>query len=214
MDNPLLANAKTDGKASPDIRRFSGVILAGGQSRRMGRDKALIEVAGETQLAHQVHILKQAGAQELIVVQHPDRPRPAPSLPAGLTLAWDVPGHPDAGPLAGFVAGIAAAQCEWIALVAVDLPRLTPRWWQKLRGMIQPGVGAVGRRPDGFYEPLAALYPRIAHPIAAARLAAGEGALQSLVGIGVAAGWLVAHPMDADDLRELQNWNSGALPCG
>lgn len=214
MDDPQLANPKTDGKASPDIRPFSGVILAGGQSQRMGRDKALIEVAGETQLTHQARVLRRAGAQEIIVVQHPDRPRPATSLPAGATLVWDVPGHRDAGPLAGFVAGIAATQCEWIALVAVDLPRLTPRWWRQLRGMIQPGVGAVGRRPDGFYEPLAAIYPRIAHATAVARLAAGEGALQSLVGIGVAAGWLVTHPMDADDLRELQNWNSGELPSG
>ena len=46
---------------------FSGVVLAGGKSSRMGRDKATLFVAGETLLARQLRLLAEAGGAELLV---------------------------------------------------------------------------------------------------------------------------------------------------
>lgn len=196
--------------ASPEIQhlKFSGAVLAGGLSRRMGTDKALITVNGETLVTRHVRLLRAAGAIEVLLSQHPTRPRPDFELPGEVRLVWDSPNHLEAGPLAGLAAVLEAATSDLVAVVAVDLPTLTIRWWRQLLTHATTERGVVGQRPDGFFEPLAALYPRRALAVALERLAAGDFAVQALVCEGVTAGWMRALPMNDTDQAELCNWNS------
>lgn len=189
--------------------KFSGAVLAGGRSQRMGRDKALIRVEGETLLARQVRLLRSAGASEVLLNQHPDRPRPESELPPGLRLVWDAPPHLESGPLAGLAAVLQAAQSDLVAVTAVDLPALTPDWWRRLLARAAPAVGVVGQRPGGFFEPLAAIFPRRALRAAEDRLASGDFALQALVREGVDQGWMRPLLMSPEEQAGLFNWNSG-----
>jgi len=212
MRDPHTANPKIDGKASFEIRLFSGIVLAGGASRRMGRDKALIPINGQSLLAQQVQTLHAAGASEVIVVQNLSRNRPAENLPPGVRVAWDDPAGPEAGPLAGMVAGLAIAQGPWAAIAAVDLPHLTSRWWTKLLAVASPHQGVVGCHPNGHFEPLAALYPVQAREKVRQQLASGDLALQALIRRGIAEGWMQAMTLTDVDQAELENWNEGPMP--
>src|SRR5690349_20728578 len=120
--------------ASPEIQslKFSGAVLAGGESQRMGRDKALLQIDGETLLARQVRLLKAAGASEVIISQHPKRPRPISQLPTDVRLVWDTGSFEDCGPIAGISAVLQGAEFPLIAVVAVDLPFVTAAWWNRL----------------------------------------------------------------------------------
>lgn len=95
--------------------RFSGVVLAGGASRRMGRDKALLEVGGRPMVLAAVEALNGAGAAEVVVVGGD-----GPSLRAlGLTVVADE--HPGEGPLGGLVTALGVVACEVVALLSCDL---------------------------------------------------------------------------------------------
>jgi molybdenum cofactor guanylyltransferase len=97
-----------------------GVVLAGGQSSRMGRDKALLSWQGRPLIEHQIAVLKAAGADTVRVSGHrPDY--------QGIA---DPVAH--AGPLGG-IAGIAAV-CDdaELLIIPVDMPRLRPDLLQRL----------------------------------------------------------------------------------
>lgn len=173
----------------------------------MGQDKALIQLDGESLLSRQARVLHAAGAMEVLVNQHPDRARPRPCLPPGTRTVWDDPAHLDDGPLAGLAAVLAEARSEWVAVAAVDVPGLSARWWQTLLAWASPGVGVVGRRPDGVFEPLAAIYPRGALSVVHQRLNSGERVLQDLARVGVEAGWLRAWAIPRSELETVRNWN-------
>ena len=99
---------------------FSLLILAGGQSSRMGRDKAAIPFPGpqDPPIIHQIHRRLGEGARECLVA--------APET-YGLP-ARRVADHPAfAGPLAGLLGGLAACRTELALVVAADLPCPEPQ---------------------------------------------------------------------------------------
>jgi molybdopterin-guanine dinucleotide biosynthesis protein A len=98
-----------------------GVVLAGGLSSRMGRDKALLRWRGRPLIEHQIALLHAAGVREVkISGNRPDYHGVADAVP-------------QAGPLGG-IAGIAAA-CEdaELLIVPVDMPQLQPSLLRRLR---------------------------------------------------------------------------------
>ena len=98
----------------PSPEPWIGVVLAGGRSRRMGRDKALLDFHGRPLLAHQCEVLRAAGAARVVISG--DRPE------------WEgIPdAMPDRGPLGGVAAVMAACPGERLLFIAVDMPRLPP----------------------------------------------------------------------------------------
>ena len=61
---------------------IAGIVLAGGQSRRMGRRKATLEVGGETFLERAVRVLGEGGCSDIVVVLGADEPE-LPKLTTG-----------------------------------------------------------------------------------------------------------------------------------
>jgi molybdopterin-guanine dinucleotide biosynthesis protein A len=111
-----------------------GVVLAGGQSRRMGRDKALVEVGGKPMIAWVVAGLEAAG-MDVVVAGRPEGWEGRPGL-------RDPPGL--AGPLAGLVAALALGSD--VLAVGVDQPWLrseTVRQLLALSGTAVPLAGGV-----------------------------------------------------------------------
>ena len=68
MTSDNAANSKKDAS-------FTGVVLAGGYSRRMGSDKALIGASGKTLLKRQAQVLRDACASEVLISCRPEQPR-------------------------------------------------------------------------------------------------------------------------------------------
>ncbi|HVM12937.1 MAG TPA: molybdenum cofactor guanylyltransferase [Egibacteraceae bacterium] len=151
---------------------LSGLVLAGGASRRMGTDKALLEVAGETLAARAVRSLRTVCLE--VIVASGDGSR----LPVGDRQVADA--LADAGPLAGLVAGLDAAAHDLVAVTAVDLPFANPALLALLARLHQ-GEPAVVPRVDGRLQPLHAVYARSAADRLRALLAAGERSVTAAV---------------------------------
>ncbi len=130
--------------------RFSGAVLAGGSSRRFGRDKARVRWRGRTLLAHVLDSLQEA--EERFVVAS----RPYPE--AGVPVFSDR--FAGSGPLAGVHAALFYARTDVVAVAACDLPNLTADYWRYLLDRLggAPAVAVLG--PGGRPEPLAAFYTR------------------------------------------------------
>lgn len=182
----------------------SAVLLAGGRSTRMGRDKALLPVAGQPLWARQVAVLREAGVGEVLISARPEQTW----VPATLPVVRDAVA--DAGPLAGIAAALARCETSHLIVLAVDLPQMPAAWFRQLWTYCRPGVGAVGWHAD-FFEPLAAIYPCEIAPHAQAALAAGDSSLQRL--LQRAGGRFHVHTITADEASWFANWNEpGAVP--
>jgi molybdopterin-guanine dinucleotide biosynthesis protein A len=186
--------------------QLTGAVLAGGHSRRMGADKALLPVHGRSLWLRQVKLLQAAGASTVGVVRRPGQP--ALPLPADVPL-W-IDRVTDAGPLAGLQAALAASPTDWLAVVAVDLPRLEAAWFIWLAESCAPDRGAIVRHPTGEFEPLAAIYPRVALNAVGAQLRGPDFSLQRLAATLVALGHLAPVPVPENRREFLQNWNTPA----
>ena len=108
----------------------TGIILAGGQSRRMGMDKAFIEFQGQTLIERVIGALRLACDDVLIVAN--DRETYGSM---GVDVVSD--SVPDFGPLAGLHAGLSAMRSDLGVVVAVDMPFLNPNL---LRALIDAAV--------------------------------------------------------------------------
>lgn len=120
---------------------------------------------------------------------------------------------PGGGPMVGITAALErAVEATHVAVLAIDLPRMNAEWFALLREMCAPGVGAVGRgrggaEGEGFFEPLAAIYPREAMWLAWEALARGEYALQPFVRRAAEGGLLRVRPIGEAEGRWFENWN-------
>lgn len=185
---------------------LSAVVLAGGRSVRMAREKALLEVAGEPLWRRQRDVLATAGAAELLLSVRAEQTWPRAA--EGFTAIVTDP-HPDGGPLLGIAAALERASRPWLAVLAVDLPKMSPAWFEALRRELAPGRGLVGRR-DGFFEPLAAIYPAAFRALADAAVARGEFSLQRLLAEAVAQGLLGVREINSAEVAWFENWNEPA----
>lgn len=149
------------------------VVLAGGRSRRMGRDKARINWGGETLLERAVRFWRQSGRVEQVLVAE-GAPGHLPVLPPGARAVADP--VPDKGPMAGLVAAFRASGADLLYVSAVDLPNLTEQ------AILPPPEhdAAVYRRAGGV-EPLFGVYRRSVLPWAEALLERGDGKMSHLL---------------------------------
>jgi molybdenum cofactor guanylyltransferase len=194
---------------------FSAVLLVAGRSTRMGRDKALLEIEGVPLWQRQRDVLLRVGAAELFLSARPEQ---AWARDAGGFDALLHDALPGCGPLAGITAGLERAAHAHVAVLAIDLPRMTAVWFERLGHACGPGVGAVGRRTDGhetFFEPLAAIYPVEMKWRAWESLAAHRYALQPLLRSAVEEGLLRAVEIAETEAGWFTNWNAADdLPPG
>ena len=156
------------------VMTFSAVLLAGGESRRMGRDKATIEVDALPLWRRQLQILRELNPEEIFVSA-----RTAPSwLPPKVELLLDEP--PSRGPLSGLAQALARMQTTHLIALAVDMPFMTSSELQYLCNLVKAGAGVVPVIGDRT-EPLAAFYPGGVLNDFTRALGGSDFSLQSLV---------------------------------
>lgn len=136
-------------------REVYGLVLAGGQSRRMGRDKALLLRDGQSQLAHMVSVL-DAVVERVFVSARSDQAGDAERSRFELI----VDRYDDMGPIAGILSALQEyPEADWL-VVACDLPNIDD---STLRFLVQnisnnQQFTAFRSSHDGLPEPLCAVY--------------------------------------------------------
>ena len=155
---------------APDVALTATLLLlAGGESRRMGQPKALLPVETTTLIEWLVARLAPTFEQLLVAARH------AGQLPHSLRphLVTDL--HLAAGPLAGVEAGLAASTCDVVVAIACDMPQVTPDLLRRLvKAASAEGIDAAVPRVRGQPEPACAAYRRSAAAPIAAALDAGR----------------------------------------
>ena len=131
-----------------------GIVLCGGQSRRMGRPKAWLPFGSELMLPRVVRLLGEA-VSPVVVVAAPGQD--VPPLPAEITIVRDE--EKGRGPLQGLAAGLAAlaGQAEAAYLSSCDVPFLRPAFVRRLVELMGAHAVCVPRA-GGYHHPLAAVY--------------------------------------------------------
>ncbi|WP_437647255.1 molybdenum cofactor guanylyltransferase [Sorangium sp. So ce362] len=201
-----------DGERAGRVAGLAGVVLCGGQSRRMGRPKAWLPFGGEALLQRVVRRLGEA-AWPIAVVAAPGQE--LPPLPDGALLVRDpVEGR---GPMQGIAVGLEAVAplAERALVTSTDAPFLHPALVRRLAELQAGGPAIAVPRADGRHHPLCAVYACSVRGEAAALLAEGQLRLTTLF---ERARTLVAGPEllledpglgAADpDLRSLRNVNT------
>jgi molybdopterin-guanine dinucleotide biosynthesis protein A len=134
----------------------TAVILAGGMSRRLGRNKALEPFQGEPLIRRVIARMRQVGESLIVVVNDPER---AAELDLPEDVATAVDRYPGMGSLGGILTGLVTAPTEWSTYCACDMPFLNPQLYQLLLSL-RDGYDAVVPVVDGRPEPTHAVYSR------------------------------------------------------
>lgn len=128
-------------------------ILAGGESSRMGRDKALLEIDGVPMIVRTTRLVEGISGRATIVGEAESYQR------LGLHAIRD--DWPHAGPLGAIATALRASDCAWNLVVACDLPYLTSDWLEFLIGRAQDSkADALLPMSDRGSEPLCAMYAK------------------------------------------------------
>ena len=155
----------------------TGILLAGGRSRRMGHDKGSMIFDGQSLLQRAATALA-AVVDEIVIVGAPGVVLPAVHAPCPLLhVADSVEGE---GPLVGLARGLEAAHAPLAVVVGVDMPFLQPALLrlllERLRADIETGVRWVLPIADERAQPLCSAMARDALTILRARIEAGDRA--------------------------------------
>lgn len=134
--------------------RIGGIVLCGGQSKRMGTPKAWLPFGDQTMLQRIVGLLREV-VSHVVVVKSADQE--LPPLPSEIMQVCDeLPGR---GPLQGMKSGLLALQGKVDAayLSSCDVPMLKPAFVLRLGQLLREHLICVPRVGE-YFHPLAALY--------------------------------------------------------
>ncbi|GAB57929.1 MAG: molybdenum cofactor guanylyltransferase [Pseudomonadota bacterium] len=142
---------------------FSALILAGGQSSRMGQDKALLQLNGQSLLAHMQQVALDSGAVEVLVSRN------LPGFIADNT--------PQQGPLAGILAALQHCSSSQLLVLPIDTPLLTVTSVQRL---LQHANGAACYFSDNPLPCVLPVTPALS-PLISAQLRTGQRSVHALL---------------------------------
>lgn len=161
------ANEPSSVRSHPEV---SAVVLAGGLSRRLGRDKAVEPLGGEPLIGRVLARGAQVTDETVVVVNDASR---AAALPLGEDVVAAVDRYPGAGSLGGIFTGLEAARADWALVVACDMPFLNVRLLQRILSL-RRGRDAVVPVIEGRPEPTHAAYSKRCLPHIEDRLRAND----------------------------------------
>ena len=157
----------------PDLSQFDAIILAGGNSRRMGADKASLPFGDSSLVGAAVDALRPVFRKVMGVT------RDRRSL-SGLVVEILEDDMPLQGPLVGLVRGLSNSQAPWCFVAACDMPFLQVEVINSMSGHLLD-CDAVIPEYDGRLQTLHAFYSRSCLPIAEELLAQGNTSMRALV---------------------------------
>lgn len=169
----------------------TGVLLAGGKSRRMGEDKRYLVVGEQTLLERGLAVLRSIFREVLVVIA-----QDSPPLDVDARVVRDL--VPDCGSLGGLYTGLMQATTPYIFVVACDMPFLDPAviaQFTSRRATADIVMGKLAAR----LHPMHALYGKRCLPAVEQMILAREFKIQELVSHGS----LQVQYVTEEDLRTL-----------
>ena len=173
--------------------RISAIVLAGGESTRMGRDKAMLNLNDDTLLSHVCSVAGECTAQ--IYVISPWIEKYQQFLPDDCQLVKEqlILNSSSNSPLIGFAQALELVKTEWVLLLACDLPHLSSsqvkQWSSALTTVLPTEIALLPINSKGW-EPLCGFYRRNCLSTLKQYIRAGGKSFQA---------WLAQH-----SVRELQ----------
>lgn len=159
--------------AGKDAEAITGVLLAGGQSRRMGLDKRFLELEGRTLLERTLSAMDAVFSDVLVVVAGPD-----PRLDSlSRRVVTDL--IPNCAALGGLYTGLSLAGTPRIFAVAADMPLLNPAMMTRIVALGGHADVAMVRLASGL-QPMHAMYSKACLPHLQRMAAAGDLTIQNL----------------------------------
>jgi len=159
------------------VENCTAVILAGGESRRMGQDKASIQLAN-TSLLHRIMRNVQPLFEQVFISMR----QPRQDLPLPFICDQSVCNQPGShGPMSGVATALEYVETDWVFAIACDMPFISPALIRALankRGEHAIVVAMV----HGHLQPLAAFYAKSCLPQMQQQLADGNRSLKTLIG--------------------------------
>ncbi|MCP5003029.1 MAG: molybdenum cofactor guanylyltransferase [Planctomycetes bacterium] len=134
------------------ITTMTAIILAGGKSSRMGRNKALLDIEGKTFIERQVGLLREI-FDEIIISAN------APSEYSFLPIPVIEDLYPEKGPLGGIYTGLMNSRSPYTFFLACDMPFVALPLIRHLAGLVN-GVDVVVPRSGKGLEPLHGFYSK------------------------------------------------------
>ncbi|MDQ0659882.1 molybdenum cofactor guanylyltransferase [Paenibacillus sp. W2I17] len=137
-----------------NTREWTGIILAGGLSSRMGTNKAMLELNGSVVLQHVTKAMRPAVSRIIVAA--------GPNVTTYSAMGYDcVQDHyPRKGPLAGLHAALEASDTDWNLVGACDMPLLQTSFFDGIKKLVEShnSYSAIVPRVDGHVHPLAGAY--------------------------------------------------------
>lgn len=176
------------------VSYLSSIVLAGGQSSRMGQDKALLEINGVPLLRRICQVAQACTVSVYVVTPWPDRYQTILSSDEQIVID-----RHSQGPLVGFAQGLAQVTTEWVLLLACDLPNLRADALQTWITHIPSLTQEIALLPlsEKGWQPLCGFYRRDCLNQLQAAIDQGERSFQR---------WLAALPV-----RELPDVDQNLL---
>lgn len=188
--------------------QFSAVILAGGESKRMGRAKAWLEHEGKSLLRLGVDKIRALGIEEVFISGRAGEDYAALKCPVLFDL------EPGFGPLGGIERGLYQCSSPLLLVLAVDLPQMSVPFLQNLLTRCDRLTGVVPKLHQQL-EPLAAIYPKRCQALVTAAIARSRWAARDFAGAARQERAVHTFSVAPADERCFANWNYPAdLPPG
>ena len=182
------------------LMNISAVLLAGGESRRMGKDKATLLFRGRPLWKIQFDLLRTLQPEEIFISARVD----PPWRPSNVQFVSDEP--PSRGPLSGLSATLARISTDYLLVLAVDMPLMSEDYLRLICNLIESDRGVLPMIGDRA-EPLAAIYPKGAGIDFITALSGSEFSLQSLTKKLVETGKLNSVNVLEEEGKFFRNFN-------
>ena len=143
---------------------FTSIVLAGGTSRRMGQDKALLPINGRPMVQSLIQSLIPVSRDVIVSLNDGERHEELKqALPAGVRVVHDE--RPGQGPLMGIYAGLKASETDVNLVVACDIPEIDPGFITEMRSYTGDHDVVVSVDNEGRTNALLAMYRRSVIPL-------------------------------------------------
>ena len=194
---------------------YGAIILAGGQSSRMGKDKASLEISGKSMVERILFKLSPL-VDQIVVIRAPGQTMPSipEELKDKIKVGWDsVKGR---GPLQGIVDALPLlnSNIDKVFILTCDLPFITTEWLQSLKDVMTDEFDLVCTEENEISNPLLAIYRRTVLEPASKLLTDGkrrpislwEGWRMSRLSAPEETPWICRGVNTQEEFQEAQNY--------
>lgn len=155
------------------MSKVTSIVLAGGTSRRMGRDKALLPIDGRPMIQSLILSLIAVSRDIIVSLSDGDRHEELKqALPAGVRVVYDE--RPGQGPLMGIYAGLKASRTDLNLVIACDIPEVDPGFITEMRSYAGDHDVVASVDDEGRTNALLAIYRKSVLPLIKEQLDEGR----------------------------------------